>query len=62
MGFNNIGQAFATAAKVLDMSDRTEGDVIADKKLLVLTKGKRAGCTVVKTVAEGLKEKDVAID
>lgn len=62
LGFNNIGQAFKLAQSILDDSDRTEGSVIADKKLLVLTKGKRAGCTVVKGVAEGMKEKDIAID
>lgn len=62
LGFNNIGQAMKLAGTILDDSDRTEGDVVARKKILVLTKGLRAGCTVVKSVAEQYKNKGVVVD
>jgi len=62
LGFNNIGQAMKLAGLIIDDSDRTEGDVVARKKILVLTKGLRSGCTVVKSVAEQYKNKGVAID
>jgi len=62
LGFNNIGSAMKIAGDILDSSPRTGGDIEASKKIVILTKGKRAGCTVVKSVAEGLKEKGVLID
>jgi len=62
-GFNNIGQALKQADMILDDSQRSsDSGVIADKKVLVLTKGKRAGCTVVKQVAEGMRKKGITID
>jgi len=62
MGFNNVGQAMKEAGLILDDSDRTEGDVVASKKVLFLTKGLRAGCTVFKSVAEQYKNKGMKID
>jgi hypothetical protein len=62
LGFNNIGQAMKLAGMIIDDSDRTEGDVVARKKILFLTKGLRSGCTVVKSVAEQYKNKGVVID
>jgi hypothetical protein len=62
LGFNNIGQAMKMAGLIIDDSDRTEGDVVARKKILVLTKGLRAGCTVIKSVAEQYKNKGVVVD
>lgn len=62
LGFNNIGQGLKLAGEIIDDSDRTEGDVYANKKILVLTKGLRSGCTVVKSVAETYKNKGVTID
>lgn len=62
LGFNNIGSAMKVSAEILDKADRVEGEITASKKVLVLTKGKRAGCTVVKSVAEGMKTKGVIID
>jgi len=50
------------AGEILDRSPRTGGDVEASKKIVVITKGKRAGCTVVKSVAAELKEAGVMID
>lgn len=62
-GFNNIGQALKQADLILDDSARAgDAAVIADKKVLVLTKGKRAGCTVVKQVADGMHKKGITID
>jgi len=62
-GFNNIGQALKQADLILDNSDRsTDNAVIADKKVLILTKGKRAGCTVVRQVSEAMKKKGIVID
>ena len=55
LGFNNIGQGLKLASEVLDESTRVEGDITASKKIVILTKGKRAGCTVVKSIAESLK-------
>lgn len=62
LGFNNIGSAMKISAEILDKADRVEGEITASKKVLVLTKGKRAGCTIVKSVAESMKEKGVMID
>jgi hypothetical protein len=62
-GFNNIGQALKAADLILDDSSRSaDSSVNADKKVLVLTKGKRAGCTVVKQVAEEMKKKGIVLD
>jgi hypothetical protein len=62
LGFNNIGSAMKLAGEILDKSPRTGGDIEASKKVLLITKGKRAGCTVVKSVAEELKESGVLVD
>jgi len=62
LGFNNMGSAMKVSGEILDKADRVEGEITATKKILVLTKGKRAGCTIVKSVAESLKEKGVMID
>jgi len=62
LGFNNIGSAMKVSGEILDRADRVEGEITASKKIMVLSKGKRAGCTIVKSVAESLKEKGVMID
>jgi len=62
LGFNNIGSAMKVSGEILDRADRVEGEITATKKILVLTKGKRAGCTIVKSIAEPLKEKGVMVD
>lgn len=64
LGFTNIGSAVKEAGKILDRSWRTEGssDQVAKQKILVLTKGKRAECTPLKTVADGLKKKGITLD
>lgn len=64
LGFTNIGSAVKQAGTILDRSWRTEGnsDQVAKQKILILTKGKRAECTPLKTVADGLKKKGITLD
>jgi hypothetical protein len=50
------------SGEILDRADRVEGEITASKKILVLTKGKRASCTIVKSIAEPLKEKGIMVD
>lgn len=61
LGFNNIGQALKLSEQILDASTRTNSDSV-QQKVLVLTKGKRSDCTIVKSIAEGLKSKKVGVD
>jgi hypothetical protein len=63
LGFTNLGSAVKEAGKILDRSWRTEAyGNPAKQKILVLTKGKRAECTPVVNVAQGLKKKGSTID
>jgi hypothetical protein len=63
LGYNNLAQALQKAAEVLDATDRSEGqETVAIQKVLVLTKGKRAGCTSAKEVSKTMKEKGIFID
>lgn len=63
MGFNNIGQAVLLGSEILDGSDRSENaEVNSSKKILLLTKGMRSGCTEVKRLAEKTKRKGTIVD
>merc|ERR1719277_2086018 len=62
MGFNNIGQGLLLASEIIDNSDRTEGAVSAAKKILLLTKGLRSGCTEVKRLGEKAKQQGTIVD
>lgn len=63
MGFNNLAQALKLAEKVLDDSSRVSGDMIASKKIMIITKGKRVGeCTESVSVAESIRRKGVVVD
>jgi len=62
MGFNNIGQGLLLASEIIDTSDRTEGQVSAAKKIVLLTKGLRSGCTEVKRLGEKAKQDGTIVD